>query len=251
MNDIFQDFVKPAFKRWLLAPFSNKVTKALLITGAAVVATPLIEHIIVKLILLHLFNIEVPIDVPDIPAYVSGVVLMAIGALHNLSFQYFSYLKGERKALERKETQDTQVPHDKKIIEELLSLLPYENTHYWLERASYAGMRRDFAHNLENCEKFITPPFTIYNVEVETSKKNLILCIKDFNHHCMGHLAAQEDKTGKMYLPPYHWKSQGEKSEERYYTQEEAVSKSAQKLKDQYDSFISIVKHQGFIIIEI
>mgnify|MGYP005990740211 CR=1 FL=1 len=251
MSDMFQDFIKPAFKRWLIAPFSNKVTKALLFTGAAIVAAPLIEHIILKVVLLQLFDIDVPIDVPDIPAYVSGVTLMAIGALHNLSFQYLEYRGGERAALERKEAQNNQVPHDQKIIEELILFLPYENTHYWLEQASYAGIRRDFAHDLEVCEKFITPPFSVYNVEVESSKKKLVLCIKDFNHKCLGHLGAQEDKSGQMYLPPYHWKSQGKDSQARYYEQVETVGNSAQKLKDQYDSFINTVKQQGFIINEI
>lgn len=251
MNDVFQEFIKPAFKRWLLAPFSNKVTKTLLFTGAAIVAAPLIEHIILKVVLLHFFDIDVPIDVPDIPAYVSGVALLFIGALHNLSFQYLEYCEGVRTASERKCAQDTKIPHDKKIIEDLLSLLPYENTHCWLEQASYAGIRRDFAHDLEACERFITPPYAIYNVEVEASKKDLVSCIKDFNHHCLGHLGAQEDKTGKMYLPPYHWKSKGKKSEERYYAQVEAMGKSAQKLKEQYDLFISTVKQQGFIINEI
>lgn len=251
MIDIFQEFIKPAFKRWLLSPFSNKVTKVLLFTGAAIVAAPMIEHVILKVILLQFFDIDIPIDVPDIPAYVAGVSLMTIGAIHNLSYQYLEYRDNERAALERKEAQDAQIPHDKKIIEELLQLLPYENTHYWLEQASYAGMRRDFAHDLESCEKFVTPPFTIYNVEVEASKKELVLCIKDFNSHCLGHLGAQEDKSGQMYLPPYHWKSQGPKSEARYYAQVEAMGKSAQKLKDQYDSFIQTVKQQGFIINEI
>ncbi|WP_081869847.1 hypothetical protein [Endozoicomonas numazuensis] len=222
MSDIFKEFIKPALKRWLLTPFSNKVTKTLLFTGAAVVAAPLIEHIIIKVILLQFFDIDVPIDVPDIPAY-AGVALMTIGALHNLSFQYFEYRDGERAAHTRKEAQVAQIPHDKKIIEELLSLLPYENTHHWLEQAAYAGMRRDFTHDLEACEKFITPPFAIYNEQVEASKNELILCIKDFNQHCLGHLGAQEDKSGQMYLPPYHWKSQGKKSEARYYEQVEAM----------------------------
>ncbi len=64
----------------------------------------------------------------------------------------------------------------------------------------------------------------------------------------MGHLGAQEDTTGEMYLPPYHWKSLGKESEARYYEQVKGVSESGQKVRTMLDQFIEVVKKEGFII---
>ncbi|HCE3689864.1 hypothetical protein HJ205_23350 [Vibrio parahaemolyticus] len=248
MKKIWNELILPFIKRWLLAPFSNKVTKMFLYTGAAIVAAPLIEHLIIKVVLLKLFDIDIPIDVPDVPAYVAGVALMFLGGLHNIGFQYINYVQTKYNDGKALEVLKSQQPHDKKIIDELLVLLPYENTHHWLEQAGYAGLRRDFSHDLQECEKFNDAPYKVYNQIVEAAKTALIDQIQDFNVQCMGHLGAQEDTTGEMYLPPYHWKSQGKESEARYYEQVKGVSESGQKVRTMLDQFIEVVKKEGFII---
>lgn len=248
MIQIWDELIHPFIKRWLLTPFSNKVTKMFLYTGAAIVAAPLIEHLIIKVILLKLLDFDIPIDVPDVPAYVAGVILMFLGGVHNIGFQYINYVQTKYNDGKTQELIKNQYPHDKKIIDELLVLLPYENTHHWLEQAGYAGLRRDFSHDLQECEKFNSVPYKVYNENVETVKTVLIAKIQDFNVQCMNHLGAQEDKTGKMYLPPYHWKSQGKDSEARYYEQVKSVSESGQKVRFMLDQFIEVVKKEGFII---
>jgi hypothetical protein len=73
-------------KRKIQSPFSNGVTKVLLYTGAAVVVTPLFEHLVFNAILKRIFNIDLGIEVPDINAYVTGSILMVFGACHNIVY---------------------------------------------------------------------------------------------------------------------------------------------------------------------
>ncbi|MBU0912942.1 MAG: hypothetical protein KKF22_10425 [Gammaproteobacteria bacterium] len=240
--------LKEIVKRWLLSPFSNKVTRILLYTGAAVVAAPVIEHLIIKTVLMKLFDINIPIDVPDIPAYIAGVALMIFGALHNLGYQYLTFIQSKTNDAKMLEVEKQQKPHDEKIIKEILTLLPYENTNHWLEQAGYAGVRRDFYHGLEECAKFTTAPFKLYNNNAEVAKVRLIQAISDFTLKCMGHLGAQENPKGEMYLPPFHWKSQGAKSEAKYYEQVEIVGKAGNVVRSELDNFIKEIKKEGFIV---
>jgi len=242
------EIVKEFFKKWLLSPFSNKVTKILLYTGAAVVAAPMIEHLIIKVILLKFLDINIPIDVPDIPAYITGVILMFCGAIHNLSYQYLAFIQSKASDAKDLKIKKEQNPHDERIIKEILELLPYEDTNYWLGQAGYAGLRRDFYHDLEKCAKFTTAPFKLYNESIDLSKCTLINAIYDFTMQCMGHLGAQENPRGEMYLPPFHWKNQGAKSEAKYYEQVEAVGRAGEDVRLKLDNFIALVKKEGFIV---
>ncbi|RLW64043.1 MAG: hypothetical protein B6D73_14305 [gamma proteobacterium symbiont of Stewartia floridana] len=236
-----------------MSPFSNTVTKVFLYVGAGLLAAPLLEHLIIKVILLKYFEIEIPIDVPDTSAYVAGVILMINGALYNIAHSFLMNRGKKIEAEEAREKKKVEVPHDQKIIEKLLSNLPYENTRYWVERAPTAGILRDFAHGLEQCEKFITPPYRLYNEVVEKKKVELVSKISSFNQaaYGSGYLGAQEDKSGKMYLPPYHWKVPGQESEERYYDLLHKLTDAGQDFLKEYDEFILCVKSQGFIIEEI
>jgi hypothetical protein len=73
-------------KRKIQSPFSNGVTKAFIYTGITIVATPLLEHLLFGVILKHWLNIDLGIEVPDTKAYVTGSILMALGAIHNLIY---------------------------------------------------------------------------------------------------------------------------------------------------------------------
>lgn len=248
MKKIWAEFILPFLKMKLLSSFSNKVTKILLYTGGTIVAMPLLEHLFIKVILLNFFNIDLPIDVPDIPAYIAGVFLMFIGALHNLGARCISYIETSKSDKEKSEIAKKQIPHDEKLIKEILDLLPYEDTLFWLEKAGYAGLRRDFSADLETCEKYSTAPFKLYNEKVEGAKVKLVDAIKDFNDECMGHLGAQENPEGDMNLPPFHWKSQSKESEEKYYEQVESVGNQGQVVREQLDEFIKVVKSENFIV---
>ncbi|MFG0723804.1 hypothetical protein ACF8PU_19355 [Pseudomonas sp. GLN_6] len=238
-------------QKWLHSPFSNKVTKALIFTGAAISAAPLIEHLILKVILLKIFNIDIPVDVPDTPAYIAGVTLMALGALHNILFLAIELKKSHTSFEERKEKEKLEVPHDKKIIETILSKLPYENTIYWVEQSPIVGLRKDFSADLEFCERFLTPPFVLYNKEIESKKVLLIQSLEAYNSKCAEFLGAQEDPTGPMYRPPYHWKGYGDERENRYYQMQSALADAGQAFLDNYNIFIACIKSEGFVFEEI
>lgn len=252
-KNIWDEYIDPLFKKWFLSPFSNTVTKIFLYVGAGLVAAPLLEHLIIKVILLKYFEIDIPVDVPDTPAYIAGVLLMVSGALYNL---VHIFLVNRSKQIEievAREKKKLEVPHDQKIIEKLLSYLPYENMGYWMETSPTGGIRRDFADGLEQCVKFTTPPYRFYNEVVEKKKLDLVSKISKFNQaaYGSGYLGAQEDKTGKMYLPPYHWKVPGSESEVRYYDLLDKLADAGQELLKEYDEFILCVKSEGFIIGEI
>ncbi|WP_100186067.1 hypothetical protein [Marinomonas sp. BSi20584] len=249
-KNIWDEYIDPIIKKWFLSPFSNLVTKTFLFVGAGLVATPLLGHLIIKVILSKYFDINIPIDVPDIPAYIAGVILMVSGSAYHLIHTHLVNIGNQYKIVEMKEKMEKEMPHDQGIIEGILQKLPYENTRFWIERAPIAGIRRDFARGLEECEKYITPPFNLYNQAADYKKRTLIAKIIAFNKaaYTSGYLGAQEDTTGEMYLPPYHWKGHGGKSEERYYKLQDNLSDAGQDLLKEYDEFITLIKSEGFVI---
>lgn len=249
-SKFWREYVDPYIKRWVLSPFSNFVTKAFLYTGIALVAAPVFEHLLIKVILKEVFDVELQIDVPDVPAYIAGVVLMVFGALYHLSITYLANMSNKLDQADKDKKEGRENPHDQEIIESLLSLLPYENTNYWTEMAATSGIRRDFSRDLEQCEKFTTPPYNLYNSIVEEKKKEFVRTIGVFNEACFssGYLGAQEDTSGDMYKPPYHWKGLNQESRDKYYELLHNVADAGIELRKQYDEFIGLVKAQGFII---
>ena len=247
MNVLWDDYIKPLLQKWLFAPFSNKVTKILLVSGAALVAAPLIEHLVIKVLLLHFFNINLPIDVPDVPAYISGIILMVVGALHNLCFQYLGRAEKEYVIAERKKKRTEQHLHDQKIIIEILSLLPYEDTQHWISQSSRSGLKCEFVHDLDECEKYAKTPYALYNTAVEEKKQELISAIREFNLKCLDYLGSDGRQNGKMYLPPYHLKGYGGDGK-KYYRMLHEVDRSGQDFLKKYDNFIECVKKEGFVI---
>lgn len=68
------------------SPFSNYATKFVLIIGGGIIATPLLEHLIINAALKHGLGIDLGIEVPDTQAYVAGSCLMALSLAHNILF---------------------------------------------------------------------------------------------------------------------------------------------------------------------
>ena len=95
---------------------------------------------------------------------------------------------------------------------------------------------------------FSGPPYKLYNEKAESKKQELVAVVRDFNEKCLGYLGGQEDTSGKMYLPPYHWKGMGVESEKKYYEMLHEVAESGQALLKKYDEFIECVKSEGFIL---
>ncbi len=72
--------------RKIRSPFSNYATKFVLILGGGIVATPLLEHLIINAILKHGLGIDLGIEVPGDHAYIAGCALIAASLIHNLVF---------------------------------------------------------------------------------------------------------------------------------------------------------------------
>ena len=70
----------------LRSPFSNGLTRSVLVVGALIIATPLLEHLLFNAILKKWLGIDLGIDVPDLNAYVFGALLITIALVHNLLF---------------------------------------------------------------------------------------------------------------------------------------------------------------------
>jgi hypothetical protein len=247
---LWVEYADPFIKRWIFAPFSNKVTRVLLIIGGGCFSAPPLGYLIATVILDNYLDIKIPIDLPNTEILLLGAVLLIVAVIHNAYIQKLTHEKG-RPTKSQEEKALIREAHDLEIINRILALLPYQKTRFWIERASYAGMRRDFARDLEKCEDFSQPPYTLFNSRVEENKQIFIASIHEFNKNSMGYLGAQEDTTGEMFLPPFHWKGLGGQSEEKYYEMLYALADAGVVLLREFDEFISIVKTEGFVIREI
>ncbi|WCR44563.1 hypothetical protein [Stutzerimonas frequens] len=68
------------------SPFSNFATRFVLILGGGIVATPLIENLLINAFLKHGLGIDLGIEVPSSQAYIAGCTLIAASLIHNLVF---------------------------------------------------------------------------------------------------------------------------------------------------------------------
>lgn len=80
------DWISLWVNKKIRSPFSNIATRTTLYVGSLIVATPLLEHLIVNAILKHWLGIDLKIEVPDVNAYIFGSALILLSLLHNLIF---------------------------------------------------------------------------------------------------------------------------------------------------------------------
>jgi hypothetical protein len=180
-------------------------------------------------------------------SYIEGGFGPGITFLTSLSAVIY-LIKNDRKVSATPDPKETaEHAHDKIIISDILKLLPYENTKHWLNQAHLAGLRCDFTHDLDSCEKYNDPPHTIYNNLIEEKKVELVKAIRIFNIKCLDFLGAQDNPSGDMYTPHYYLKNRSE-TKDKYYELQKEVSDAARSLLHQYDEFIKHVKSEGFII---
>lgn len=80
------NLVKEYIKRKILAPFSNKVTRALLYIGGSLLLLPTIKYIILDLVIRWLFAVSIPFDYPSRESIIAGVIILFLASVHNLFF---------------------------------------------------------------------------------------------------------------------------------------------------------------------
>lgn len=138
--------------------------------------------------------------------------------------------------------------HDLKIIEEILILLPYEETIDQVERSYIVGMFYKFARNLEDAEKFTDEKYRLYNATVETSKAIFIDSLKAFNNSFNGFLSVDQPDRKPLRLDlPYDWKNKGDKSESIYRTYQNNMRETSGVMIECYKDFIRTFKQNDFI----
>jgi len=103
--------------------------------------------------------------------------------------------------------------YDLRVVEELLDLIPYEDTLHHVDLSYLHGMPYEFARKLDRAENF-------NNVRYPT-------------------------KEPLMVVPPYHWKNNG--SEATYRDLQGRLGDAAVSVTEQYDNFIRTLKSEGFV----
>jgi tetratricopeptide (TPR) repeat protein len=78
------DLIKQALTKYLLAPFSNKVTRALLIAGSSLLAFPTIKYIVFDVVAKYLFKVDVGLTYRTGSLLMAGVIILAMAVLHNV-----------------------------------------------------------------------------------------------------------------------------------------------------------------------
>lgn len=136
--------------------------------------------------------------------------------------------------------------NDLRVVEEMLSLIPYEETVHFVGQSYICGMPYDFARKLDRIEQFDNVRYQLFNSTVELSKLNFVKNISKFNSISAEFLGVDDASKEKlMVVPPYHWKYNG--SEEIYRDLQTRLSDSADSVIEQYDNFIGTLKSEGFV----
>lgn len=140
--------------------------------------------------------------------------------------------------------------HDLRIIEELLSLLPYEDTLHHVDLSHINGMLYEFASKLDNAQSYNDIKYKLYNVVVEKAKTELIKSVFEFNEASRAFLSVDHpNKKPLMVVPPYDWRNGP--SEGRYRELQSQLSDKGSDLNEKYREFIAIFKEAGFITTKI
>ena len=79
-----QLIVKEAIKRFLLAPFSNKVTRILLCIGGSLLLIPTAEYILMDLLVQHFLGMSVGFEYPSTMSFVAGVFVLLTASIQIL-----------------------------------------------------------------------------------------------------------------------------------------------------------------------
>lgn len=73
------------------SPFSNYVTKSLLILGASIVAVPLLGHLVLNAVLKQFFGIDFGIEAPDATTYIASFCVLLLGVVNNTAHNYLTH----------------------------------------------------------------------------------------------------------------------------------------------------------------
>ncbi|MBA5234944.1 hypothetical protein H2Y54_00070 [Pectobacterium aroidearum] len=138
--------------------------------------------------------------------------------------------------------------YDLKIIEEILVLLPYEETIGWVEQSYISGLRRDVCLNMEKADKFCGENYRLYNHAVNKAKDLFIQSITSYVNSTLPFLHVDHpDRLPLMLNIPHDWKYKGEKSERNFRKHQDNMRETSSAMIGCYNDFIRTFKAEGFI----
>jgi hypothetical protein len=135
--------------------------------------------------------------------------------------------------------------HDVEVMNEILSLIPYQKTIDEVGLSYLTGIDYDFSKNLEEAEDFLDVRFGLYNKNLDRVKDSLLNSVVAFNDASADflHVDRPERKPWR-FEPPYHWKNNG--SEAIYREKQFALKECALELVKNYKVLIKAVKDERF-----
>ncbi|PMN25876.1 hypothetical protein BCT41_19495 [Vibrio splendidus] len=144
------------------------------------------------------------------------------------------------------EEERSKKSNDLRIVEELLELIPYEDTIHHVDLSYLHGMPYEFARKLDRVETFNNVRYQLFNSTVEAEKLKFVNSISEFNI-VVGKFLAVDDARREplMVVPPFHWKYNG--SEAIYRELQSQLGDAAISVTEHYNSFIGTLKSEGFV----
>lgn len=135
--------------------------------------------------------------------------------------------------------------HDLRIIEQIVELLPYENTLHYVDLSYISGMPYELARAIDRAEDFTGPKYKIYNPKVEAAKAEFLNAVSSFNEICLSFLSVDNpQRKPLMVVPPFDWRNGP--SEIRYRELQSSLSEQATMLINKYNLFVDVYKSEGF-----
>lgn len=138
--------------------------------------------------------------------------------------------------------------HDLKIIEEILTLLPYNETTNWVKQSYITGLPLQLSLNMDEAEKFNGEKYRLYNTGVNSAKNAFIEAMGRFNDSIIPFLHAEyPEREPIMMNPPHDWKYKGEKLESNFRQHQGNLRETSGVMVECYQDFVKTFKDQGFI----
>ncbi|WP_392440381.1 hypothetical protein AABD61_08400 [Edwardsiella piscicida] len=138
--------------------------------------------------------------------------------------------------------------HDVKIIEEILTLLPYEETVHYIEKSYLVGMPLDLSTRLDSARRFLDEKYTIFNPSLNEAKNKFIESIDDFYSVILEFLFVDHPEREPLRLDlPYDWKCKGEESENIYLKHQSKMRSTGDTMVNYYKDLVRVFNEQGLI----
>lgn len=163
---------------------------------------------------------------------------------HDLNITTINHISHANK---ESDIEEKKKAHDLNIIEEILTLLPYEDTIDKAGRSYQVGMTYQLSRDLEDAEKYTGEKYSLYNQVVNEAKDNFIIAATAFNNSACGFLSVDRPERKPLRLElPYNWKNHPEREKKYRQCQSEMRETSAVMIEN-YKLFIKTIKENEFI----